>query len=425
MTPPYASAHERVDAQCPACRLHALVPLILYSVERGRWAPIPAKGLPPPRPGAPHPIVVHIDACPVCNGAWFDAGELNLLAGGDANLANIEQALDPQPRPCERACPRGCGMLVERALPGKITTPIDQCHRCGGLWLDGNERAKLAKATTREGQKSRGELLTRRGVIWVAQLITQVPVEVENPATSTPWTVLSLLAVLAVCFALQLTGTLDLGVCMPGANGLPQGRPCLAPIANALFEQWHSLGPAALVQGSWYTLLTYWLLHGGWAHLLGNCYFLYVFGDNVEHLFGRARFLAIFLAAALLGGLAEVLLSKNSGAPLVGASGGIAGVMAAYLWCFPRNKLFQLILFIQLKLPAWVYLIVWIGLQAMMAALETEDASVAWWTHLFGFMTGAALTPIFLAQRRREVSARVRVPALPYTRGAPGHGPPR
>src|SRR5690606_4616428 len=170
----------------------------------------------------------------------------------------------------------------------------------------------------------------------------------------------------------------------PGFGGMPIGDWCLAPVAGPLRHQWRELGLAALSQGSWYTLGTHWLLHGGWAHLLGNCYFLYIFGDNVEHLFGRVRFALFFLAAAMVGGLAEVLLTHNTLSPIVGASGGIAGVMAAYLWCFPRNKLFQVVLFIQLKLPVWVYLIAWFALQAVMGLFSTSDAGVAWFSHLFG-----------------------------------------
>lgn len=353
--------------------------------------------------------VVQIDACPVCNGAWFDAGELDRLAGEGTRL---EAALDPRARPTTRRCPRGCGQLVERDLPGLIHTPVDHCPSCRGIWLDGHERHKLAKSTTREGQEGRKQQLTRRGAIWAAQLLVQLPVEVENPARSTPWVVFILLAAIFTGFFLQLVGVFDLDACTPGLGGMPIGDLCLAPIAGPLRHQWRALGLAALTQGSWHTLATHWLLHGGWAHLLGNCYFLYIFGDNVEHLFGRLRFALFFLGAAIVGGLAEVLLTQNTLAPIVGASGGIAGVMAAYLWCFPRNKLFQVVLFIQIKLPVWVYLLVWFGFQAIMGMLATSDAAVAWFAHLFGFGFGAALTPVLLALRRREVAKQVRVPAV-------------
>jgi len=394
------SGHDHVDAQCPACRLHALVSTVLKQKPDGAWTEGTA---------ADHDV--QIDACPVCNGAWFDAGELDRLAG---ETTTLEAALDPRSRPSRRRCPRGCGLLHEHDLPGLIRTPVDHCPVCRGIWLDGHERHKLAKSTTREGQQDRKQQLTRRGAIWAAQLLVQLPVEVENPARSTPWVVFTLLAAIAAMFVLQLTGVVDLGDCTPGLGGMPIGDLCLAPIAGPLRHQWRELGFNAIADGSWYTLGSHWLLHGGWAHLLGNCYFLYIFGDNVEHLFGRLRFALFFVLAAIVGGLAEVLLTQNTMAPIVGASGGIAGVMAAYLWCFPRNKLFQVVLFIQIKLPVWVYLLVWFGFQALMGARASSDVAVAWFSHLFGFAFGAAATPLFLAVRRREVAKQVRVPANGY-----------
>jgi membrane associated rhomboid family serine protease/Zn-finger nucleic acid-binding protein len=408
-----AHTHDHVDAQCPACRLHALVPMHLSGTEGGRWQQVEG--------GASS--TVQIDACPVCNGAWFDAGELDLLDGDSAT--NLELALDPESRPTKRSCPRGCGVMREHDLPGKIRTPVDHCPKCRGIWLDGHERHKLAKATTREGQEDRKKQLARRGAIWAAQLLVQLPVEVENPVHKTPWVVITILILLFSGFGLQLAGYIDLANCAPGRAGLPRGAMfgdladgaalrdlCLAPVAGSLKHQLREMGlVGALGQGSWYTLGTHWMLHGGWAHLLGNCYFLYIFGDNVETLFGRVRFLLFFLGAAILGGLAEILLTQNTIAPLVGASGGIAGVMAAYLWCFPRNKMFQVVLFIQLKLPVWVYLFVWVGYQAVMGLFETSGAGVAWFAHLFGFAFGLAMTPLILRMRRREVSRTVRVPA--------------
>ncbi len=350
---------------------------------------------------------VQIDACPVCNGAWFDAGELDSLAG---ERADIESELDPESRPSKRQCPRGCGPLREHALPGQIRTPIDHCPVCKGIWLDGHERHKLAKNTTREGQTEAKKLWARRGAIWAAQLLVQLPVEVENPARSTPWSVYGLLLVLVAMFGLQLGGVINLADCQPGMGGKPVGDTCLAPVAGAMRYQWNEMGALAMLrEGNGYTLATHWLLHGSWPHLLGNCYFLYIFGDNVEHLFGHWRFLLFITLCALIGGTAEVALTHNTLAPIVGASGGIAGVMAAYLWCFPRSKLFQVVLFVQLKLPVWIYIFVWLAFQAAMSVLSTTSANVAWYAHLFGFAAGAALTPALLWLRRREVAHAVRV----------------
>lgn len=323
-------------------------------------------------------------------GAWFDAGELEVLC---RELEGIDAVLAPEHGPARRPCPRGDGLMVERMLPGLIRTPVDRCLRCGGVWLDGHERRKLARVTTAEGQGSRTERWLRRGAIWAAQVLTQLPVEVDNPAASPPWAVLSLLSTLLVVFLLQIYGPVDT-------------------------YTW-AMVPGRLVrEGDVWTLGTSIFMHGSWAHLLANAYFLYVFGDNVEHLFGRGRFLAFFLGAGLVGGVAQAALTTKTALPVVGASGCIAGVLAAYLWAFPRQRLFQVILWIQVKIPVWAYLGVWVAFHLLMGLFGTGDAAdgVAWFSHLGGFVLGLAVTPWILARRRREVARQVLVPARP----APG-----
>ena len=377
--------------------MHELVPMHLQFKD-GLWKQVD---------GDDH--MVQIDACPTCNGAWFDAGELDLLAGGDAN---IESALDESDAPSKRTCPRGCGMMREHRLPRKqLWTPLDRCPECKGLWLDGQERYKLAKSTTKEGQQKATKRWARRGAIWVVQLLTQLPVEVENPARGTPWVVFSLIGLLAIMYGFQALGVIDLADCQPGFGGKPVGEVCLAPVAGPFRDQWDKMGFGAFGEGQNYTVLTHMFLHGGIGHLLGNLYFLYTFGDNVEHLFGRKRFLAFFVLAGLAGGLLELALTRSTMTPIVGASGGIAGIMAAYMLCFPRNKLFQVILFVQVKLPAWAYLFFWVGFQAAMGVLQKGDVHTAWWAHVGGFVFGLAMTPLIKAWRRREVAAAVKVPA--------------
>jgi membrane associated rhomboid family serine protease len=112
-----------------------------------------------------------------------------------------------------------------------------------------------------------------------------------------------------------------------------------------------------------------------------------------------------------------VLLSYATATPVIGASGSIAGIMAAYLWSFPRAKLFQTIFFVQLKIPAWVYLGAWVALQLVMGFF-TDKVQFAWFAHLGGFLFGLLLTPLVLRWRRRQVAREVAVPAA-------GVSPPR
>jgi membrane associated rhomboid family serine protease len=278
--------------------------------------------------------------------------------------------------------------MREHELPGVIKTPLERCAICGGLWLDGHERRKLAKASTSEGQGTTKERLLKRGAIWAAQALTGLPVEVDNPARGTPWTVFLVLAILLGVFVAQELGAID--------------------------TYYYGLVPGRLKhEGDYATLFTYMFLHGSWWHLGTNAYFFYTFGDNVEHLFGRIRFAIFFVVTGVLAAIVHVLLTKRTALPVVGASGCIAGVLAAYLWAFPRSNMYQVVLWIQLKIPVWVYLFVWVGIQVVLGfwGVGAGAEGVAWFAHLGGFLVGLAVTPLLLAMRRREVARRVRVPA--------------
>ncbi len=377
--------HHEVSAQCPACGLSALVPVHLQQDEEANWVQVNKPGWFRREKPDVSKADVQIDTCPVCFGAWFDAGELNVLAG---QLEGIEQILDPEARATTRVCPHGHGVMEEHELPGVISTPVDRCKHCGGAWLDGHERRKLAKATTSEGQGTRTQRWLKRGAIWAAQVLTHLPVEVENPARGTPWVVFIILAVLLSIFGAQQLDQIDTYY-----YGIVPGR----------LKQNHDA----------YTVAAYMFLHGSWPHLLGNAYFLYTFGDNIEHLFGRVRFAIFFVATGVLAGLIHSWLTRETATAVVGASGAIAGVLAAYLWAFPRQRLFQVVLWIQLKIPVWVYLFVWVGFHVVMGFFGTGGGAqeVAWFAHLGGFLVGLAVTPLMLMLRRREVAAGVRVPA--------------
>ncbi len=381
------AAHPEVSAQCPSCGLHELVVVQLQRGADGTWVQLDRPGLLTRRVKVDTAALrVQIDACPVCFGAWFDPGELALLAG---ELEGVEEVLDPESRQGRRGCVHGHGAMSEHKLPGVISTPVDRCASCGGLWLDGHERRKLATASTSEGQGTKTERWFKRGAIWAAQVLTHLPVEVDNPARGTPWMVFLALAILFGIFGAQELGYIDTEY-----YGIVPGR----------MKRYHD----------YWTLFTYMFLHGSWAHLLGNAYFLYTFGDNIEHLFGRVRFAIFFVATGVIAGAVHVLLTKKTGIPVVGASGSIAGVLAAYLWAFPRARLFQVILWVQLKIPVWSYLFVWVGFHVLMGFWGTGSGAegVAWFAHLGGFMVGIAVTPLMLKLRRRHIATRVRVAAL-------------
>ena len=143
------------------------------------------------------------------------------------------------------------------------------------------------------------------------------------------------------------------------------------------------------------TLVSYMFLHGGWMHLIGNLLFLWVFGDNVEDATGHFRFIVFYLACGVLAGLAHSWAAPESELPLVGASGAVAGVIAAYLVLHPRVRVWVLLLYrIPLRLSAMWVLGFWISLQ-LFNALTSHGDEVAWWAHVGGLAAGGVLI-IFL-----------------------------
>jgi membrane associated rhomboid family serine protease len=155
-------------------------------------------------------------------------------------------------------------------------------------------------------------------------------------------------------------------------------------------------------------------LHGGWLHLGGNMLFLWVFGNNVEDSMGPGRFLAFYLICGLVAAATQVLLNPTSAAPTVGASGAISGVLGAYLIMYPRVRVHMLFIFIiffkVFRIPAWIVLLYWFGIQvatAYLTPLQPDVSSgVAVWAHIGGFISGMLLIKLFenpelVAERNR------------------------
>lgn len=164
--------------------------------------------------------------------------------------------------------------------------------------------------------------------------------------------------------------------------------------------------PSIVLNGPWarsgITLVASMFLHGGWAHLVPNMLYLWVFGDNIEDAMGHARFLVFYLTTGVLAGLVHALTNASSTVPLVGASGAIAGVLGAYLILYPRSRVMSLVLllpFVRLmELPAAVVLSVWFALQlaqGLMVLGAPGVTSIAWWAHVGGFAAGIVLARVF------------------------------
>ena len=152
------------------------------------------------------------------------------------------------------------------------------------------------------------------------------------------------------------------------------------------------LGPSPVPEPL--TMLTYQFLHAGWLHLIANMLFLWVFADNIEDAFGHVAFLVFYLACGIGAALVHAVLAPHSDVPLVGASGAVGGVMAAYMLLYPRARVWILLFMrLPLRIPAVYVLGGWLLLQFfMLFAAPTEQVMVAWWAHIGGFATGFILT---------------------------------
>ncbi len=144
-----------------------------------------------------------------------------------------------------------------------------------------------------------------------------------------------------------------------------------------------------------FSLVSYMFLHSGFWHFVGNMWFLYIFGDNIESRIGTLKFLGFYLICGILSGFFHFFLNPSSSIPTIGASGAVAGVMGAYFLLFPRSKIFTLVpvlifpLFFEI--PAFIFLGFWFFMQFINAAGSEASTGVAWWAHVGGFLTGMTL----------------------------------
>lgn len=163
-----------------------------------------------------------------------------------------------------------------------------------------------------------------------------------------------------------------------------------------------------------FALLSFMFLHGGLFHLIGNIWFLYIFGDNVEDRLGHLSYLFFYLLCGWASGLFHLLTNLHSQVPTIGASGAIAGVMGAYFLLYPHSRIITLIpiLFIPyfIELPAAVFLGLWLFFQFISVALtETaQSTGIAWWAHIGGFLSGMLFLKLFLLFPEREAPGFLR-----------------
>jgi membrane associated rhomboid family serine protease/Zn-finger nucleic acid-binding protein len=353
---------------------------------------------------------VALDLCQRCHGLWLDAGELRKLEDTSIEtvpLAGVRSAVAGQE--VGALCPKcGAALTPSRVLDAGDLV-IDECGRCRGVFLDAGElkHIRILKARRmRESAAKDAELLqkiqseqeSKREWLERERERGRAPLEIESSWASRTNLLVFLLGLPSeedntlkhVPYAVYWTMLVLIGV-------------WLWQVFAAPVEVWHSLAtvPNEILAGErLYTLVTAMFVHGGWLHVLGNLYFLWLFGDNVEDRMGSLWFVAWYLWWGLTSGMVSVLLSdpESRALPHLGASGAIAGAMGAYLVLFPRarivTRLFGFLFWgAVIKLPAWSYLAFWIAWQLF--AVTMRLGAVDWWAHIAGFGSGVAVALLY------------------------------
>ena len=346
--------------------------------------------------------------CPGGHGCSMTLPAVRSLCGRPEFVNTLWRMANDNPSGMGSPCPE-CGrpMSLVRLPLGGRELELDVCCRCQELWFDPDELERVPKPPPPPPkpelpEKAReilamhaianmkAELEPEPGSMWgYAAGFLGFPVEQgAPPRTSRPWCTW---AVAAICLAVHLLAFRNLEGCADKFGLIP--------------GQW--------LRGGGLTFITSMFLHGGFWHLLGNLYFLLIFGDNVEDALGAPRYLLLALLSGLAAGLLHVALFPSSMVPCIGASGFISGVIAAYAVFFPKVSISFFIRpwggFVGrwVALPAWGAFVLWMLLQGGMAlctlSLSGRAAGIAYGAHLGGALFGLAAGFFFRQRVRRRI----------------------
>jgi membrane associated rhomboid family serine protease len=235
------------------------------------------------------------------------------------------------------------------------------------------------------------------------------PIRDDNPHILTPYATYGIVALNAAAWLFLQGAGSEPGLMTSVCNlGLIPGE-VLGTVSPGTGIE---MGPGAVClvdEGpSWHTVLTSMFMHGGWLHILGNMWFLWIFGNNVEDSMGHARFVIFYLLCGLSAAALQVATNPESAIPMVGASGAIGGVMGAYVLLYPRVHVHMLVVlgfYINtIAVPAVLMLGYWLLLQFIggIGSIGAEGGGVAFWAHVGGFVAGAVLVFFFRNPRLVE-----------------------
>jgi len=225
------------------------------------------------------------------------------------------------------------------------------------------------------------------------------PIYDENPAKTVPWITLSLILTNVFVFVYELS--------LESAGKLQQ---LLQTTTLIPYEITHGVKLVPHIPSiGILAIFTSMFMHGGWLHIIGNMWYLWIFGNNIEESLGHFKYLFFYLLCGVGGAIGHILSQPNSQVPTLGASGAIAGVLAAYLILFPNARIVTIVpifFFIQvIRLPAILLIGLWffIQLASGVGSLSTQTSGgVAWFAHIGGFITGILLVLILPKKKARQ-----------------------
>lgn len=220
------------------------------------------------------------------------------------------------------------------------------------------------------------------------------PLHDDNPTRSFPFITIGLIVACVLIFLWQLSLGSQSQKAIYAYGAIP-----------AVLFGFKTLPPEVAIVPAWTTAITSMFLHGGWMHLIGNMLYLWIFGNNIEDVMGRFRFIIFYILCGLAALMANALPDPNSTIPMIGASGAISGVLGAYLLLFPHARVLVAIplgIFIHTTRLAAVWVLgFWFVLQIINSIINAgQQGGVAWGAHIGGFVAGIVLIPFF---KRRGV----------------------
>lgn len=222
------------------------------------------------------------------------------------------------------------------------------------------------------------------------------PLRDENPTYSTPIVTIVLIVLNSVVFLYQLATGLDQATFQFGLipAHLLGHEPAITTRQAEIFAQAAQLN----FSPAWVTIFTSMFMHGSWMHIIGNMWFLWIFGNNIEDIMGKGKFLAFYLVSGVVAALSQAFLNADSLVPMVGASGAVAGVLGAYLVCYPGSRVICLItafIITTIEVPAFIVLGMWFVLQVLSGVValgpHAPTGGVAYAAHVGGFVFGMLL----------------------------------